>query len=201
MEGCQGAAERRRDPLETPLLLFFILSGAGWLWEVAFVGLSTGVLVNRGFLHGPWLPVYGVGGLLFLLLPRRMEGWTLAAACALPRRMEQSQSPEETQKDGLYIKILLIIVRTLEWILFKPPLKISPAATALAASAFCTVSYVGNASMVRCAGACGNGGVFLLPCPSPLDTVPFPCYHRRSCGQPPAPQQAAGHMGINHPSG
>ena len=83
MEGCQGAAERRRDPLETPLLLFFILSGAGWLWEVAFVGLSTGVLVNRGFLHGPWLPVYGVGGLLFLLLPRRMEGWTLAAACAL----------------------------------------------------------------------------------------------------------------------
>lgn len=83
MKGCQGAAERRRDPLETPLLLFFILSGAGWLWEVAFVGLSTGALVNRGFLHGPWLPVYGVGGLLFLLLPRRMEGWTLAAACAL----------------------------------------------------------------------------------------------------------------------
>ena len=71
MKGCQGAAERRRDPLETPLLLFFILSGAGWLWEVAFVGLSTGVLVNRGFLHGPWLPVYGVGGLLFLLLPDR----------------------------------------------------------------------------------------------------------------------------------
>ena len=68
MEGCYGAAERRRDPLETPLLLFFILSGAGWLWEVVFVGLSTGTLVNRGFLHGPWLPVYGVGGLLFLLL-------------------------------------------------------------------------------------------------------------------------------------
>ena len=33
MKGCQGAAKRRRDPLETPLLLFFILSGAGWhLW-------------------------------------------------------------------------------------------------------------------------------------------------------------------------
>ena len=83
MEGCYGAAERRRDPLETPLLLFFILSGAGWLWEVVFVGLSTGTLVNRGFLHGPWLPVYGVGGLLFLLLPRRIKGWSLAAACAL----------------------------------------------------------------------------------------------------------------------
>lgn len=82
MGGDWGAAGRR-DPLETPLLLFFILSGAGWLWEVAFVGLSTGALVNRGFLHGPWLPVYGVGGLLFLLLPRRLEGWSLAAACAL----------------------------------------------------------------------------------------------------------------------
>lgn len=83
MGGDCGAAYWREDPLETPMLLFFLFSGAGWLWEVLFVGLSTGALVNRGFLHGPWLPVYGVGGLLFVLLPIRRRGWTAPAACAL----------------------------------------------------------------------------------------------------------------------
>ena len=63
-----AAAVRKDDPLELPLLLFFTLSAAGWLWEVLFTGLSTGRLVNRGFFYGPWLPVYGVGGLLMLLL-------------------------------------------------------------------------------------------------------------------------------------
>jgi len=76
---------RREDPLELPLLLFFTFSAAGWLWEVLFVGLSTGRLVNRGFFHGPWLPVYGVGGLLMLLVLGRVRcaGALLFPLCAL----------------------------------------------------------------------------------------------------------------------
>lgn len=79
----ESAAARREDPLETPALLFFLLAGAGWLWEVLFVWLSTGQAVNRGLLHGPWLPVYGVGGLVLLCLPAERLGGALPAACAL----------------------------------------------------------------------------------------------------------------------
>lgn len=78
----EGNGTARQDG-ETLLLLFFLFSGAGWLWEVLFVGASTGQLVNRGFLHGPWLPVYGVGGLLFVLLPGPRRGWHVPAVCAL----------------------------------------------------------------------------------------------------------------------
>lgn len=80
--GGDGAKGQENTP-ETLLLLFFLFAGAGWLWEVAFVGASTGRLVNRGFLHGPWLPVYGVGGLLFVLLPGPRRGWRVPAVCAL----------------------------------------------------------------------------------------------------------------------
>ena len=75
----------KKEPsaLELPLLLFFLLSAAGWLWEVLFVRLSTGQTVNRGFFHGPLLPVYGAGGLLILLLLSHLCGARLMALSAL----------------------------------------------------------------------------------------------------------------------
>lgn len=69
--------------LEPPLLLFFLFSVAGWIWEVLFVALSTGQVVNRGFLRGPWLPVYGTGGLLIFQLLRGGRGWGLFFRSAL----------------------------------------------------------------------------------------------------------------------
>lgn len=48
--------------------LFLIFSASGWLWEVALHLLLDGELVNRGTLLGPWLPIYGVGGLAAVLL-------------------------------------------------------------------------------------------------------------------------------------
>lgn len=80
-----SAADRREDPLEQPLLLFFLFAAIGWVWEVLFVAISTGHLVNRGFLHGPWLPVYGAGGVLFFYLFNRFRsrGGALFLLCAL----------------------------------------------------------------------------------------------------------------------
>ena len=48
--------------------LFFTYSLVGWLWEVFYYIVSTGMLVNRGTMHGPWLPIYGCGGILIILL-------------------------------------------------------------------------------------------------------------------------------------
>ena len=35
--------------------------------------VEDGVFVNRGVLHGPWLPIYGVGSLLVLILLKRFR--------------------------------------------------------------------------------------------------------------------------------
>ena len=51
--------------------LFLAFSAAGWLGEVGQHMLLDGELVNRGTLLGPWLPIYGVGGLLSVLLLER----------------------------------------------------------------------------------------------------------------------------------
>ena len=48
--------------------LFFTYSLVGWLWEVFYYIVSTGMVVNRGTMHGPWLPIYGCGGILIILL-------------------------------------------------------------------------------------------------------------------------------------
>lgn len=43
------------------LMLFLIYSFLGWCVEVSFVAVTTGRVVNRGFLNGPVCPIYGVG--------------------------------------------------------------------------------------------------------------------------------------------
>lgn len=55
------------------LFIFFIYAILGWGLEVAFHALVTGKFINRGFLNGPWCPVYGFGAsaVLACLLPLR----------------------------------------------------------------------------------------------------------------------------------
>ena len=51
--------------------LFFAFAAIGWLWEVGLHLALEGELVNRGTMLGPWLPIYGAGGVLAVLLLRR----------------------------------------------------------------------------------------------------------------------------------
>jgi len=55
------------------LLFFFLYCFFGWIWESAFVSVQKKRWVNRGFLRGPWLPIYGFGAIiiLFLTIPVR----------------------------------------------------------------------------------------------------------------------------------
>lgn len=50
------------------LLLFFLFSFLGWCWEVSLHLMNSGVFVNRGTMFGPWLPIYGCGGVIVLVL-------------------------------------------------------------------------------------------------------------------------------------
>ncbi|MBQ6353582.1 MAG: putative ABC transporter permease, partial [Lachnospiraceae bacterium] len=49
------------------ILAFIFFSFVGWLWEVSLHLIKDGVFVNRGVFHGPWLPIYG-GGLVMILI-------------------------------------------------------------------------------------------------------------------------------------
>lgn len=53
--------------------LFFIFSFLGYVWEVIIYFFMDGTFVNRGVLFGPWLPIYGTGSLLIILLLKRFR--------------------------------------------------------------------------------------------------------------------------------
>lgn len=69
----------RRYSITSLILLFFTFSFIGWIWEVTLHLVSDGVFVNRGTMFGPWLPIYGTGGILILVLlkPFRKSHWLL----------------------------------------------------------------------------------------------------------------------------
>ena len=72
------------------VLLFFFYCFCGWVWESCYVSVCQRRWVNRGFLHGPLLPIYGSGAILilFVTLPAANHLWLvyvlgLVAATAL----------------------------------------------------------------------------------------------------------------------
>ena len=58
-------------------LLFFFYCFCGWVWESCYVSAKQRHWVNRGFLHGPLLPIYGSGAIiiLFATLPVADSFW------------------------------------------------------------------------------------------------------------------------------
>lgn len=63
----------RRYSIINIIALFFIGCLVGWLWEVGIHLVEDGVFVNRGVLHGPWLPIYGSGAVMILIVLYRFR--------------------------------------------------------------------------------------------------------------------------------
>lgn len=64
-------AAKKSYHLTALIIIFFEVSFAGWLWEVALHYMTSGNLVNRGTLHGPWLPIYGAASVFLLIFLRK----------------------------------------------------------------------------------------------------------------------------------
>lgn len=60
----------KKYELTSILLFFFIFSFVGWIWEVTLYIFKFGIFVNRGMMYGPWLPIYGTGCTLIILLTK-----------------------------------------------------------------------------------------------------------------------------------
>lgn len=52
---------------------FMLYSIFGWCFESAYCSTKSGHLQNRGFCHGPWVPLYGVGSCLLVFLTHGYE--------------------------------------------------------------------------------------------------------------------------------
>lgn len=50
------------------ILYFTIYSIIGWTCETIYCSLGAGKLMERGFLSGPWCPIYGFGALIILII-------------------------------------------------------------------------------------------------------------------------------------
>lgn len=46
------------------ILLFMVFSVAGWIMEVTLKYIQFHRFINRGFLIGPYCPIYGAGAVL-----------------------------------------------------------------------------------------------------------------------------------------
>ena len=65
------------------ILAFFTFAFVGWVWEVSLHLVGDGVFVNRGVLHGPWLPIYGSGVVMIMLILARWRSRPLVEAAAI----------------------------------------------------------------------------------------------------------------------
>ncbi|HCG64259.1 MAG TPA: hypothetical protein DIW48_11645 [Sphaerochaeta sp.] len=53
--------------VESFIWYFFLYSMLGYVCEVLYCSLGARRLVNRGFLHGPYIPVYGFGAIFSIM--------------------------------------------------------------------------------------------------------------------------------------
>jgi uncharacterized membrane protein len=64
---------RRRYSMLNLVLMFFLFSFIGWTWECLIAFAQSGEFINRGSLYGPWIPIYGFGGVTILVLLNRFN--------------------------------------------------------------------------------------------------------------------------------
>ena len=60
-------------PFDYYALLFFTTAFAGWLWEALLYLVTAHAFVNRGVYKGPYLPIYGIGCVVLILLFHKLR--------------------------------------------------------------------------------------------------------------------------------
>ena len=57
----------KMNPILNYFLIFYIYSIIGWITESTYATIKEKKLINRGFLIGPYCPIYGFGSLIMIL--------------------------------------------------------------------------------------------------------------------------------------
>ncbi len=53
-------------------IYFWVYSCLGWILEVTFVAMTGSGFTNRGFLFGPYCPIYGIGCLMVISITKNI---------------------------------------------------------------------------------------------------------------------------------
>lgn len=53
---------------------FIVYSFMGWIWESCYVSAKSKKWVNRGFVSGPFVTIYGVGAVTVYVILRPVAG-------------------------------------------------------------------------------------------------------------------------------
>lgn len=67
------------------LFFFYLYCFFGWIFESTYVSLKSRKIVNRGFMRGPFLPIYGSGAIMMLVVSMPVQDnivLTYFAGCA-----------------------------------------------------------------------------------------------------------------------
>ena len=67
--------------IEYLFLIFIVYSFLGWILEVTCKSIENKRFINRGFLIGPWCPIYGWGCILIVFLLARFSNNFFALFC------------------------------------------------------------------------------------------------------------------------
>ena len=100
-------------------LSFLFYSFCGWLFEVIYCSLKEGRLINRGFLNGPYCPIYGAGAIAAVILfgdVRNPIALFFASACtctvmeyATSYAMERIFHARWWDYDGRFLHLIVVI--------------------------------------------------------------------------------------------
>ena len=71
--------EMIRYTLTEWIFIFCVYSVVGFIWETLFCSFRERKLVNRGFMKGPFLPIYGFGVCSMLVAASPFEGHVVLA--------------------------------------------------------------------------------------------------------------------------
>lgn len=78
--------EKNKEKINTLLPLIIVLSGIfGFIYETIFYKIDLGYFVKRGTTFGPWIPIYGFGGLFIAMLTYKYKNkpWLVFVLCTI----------------------------------------------------------------------------------------------------------------------
>jgi uncharacterized membrane protein len=66
--GIDFSNKKKIEILRDIFIFFLVFSVCGWIYEELVFAIEEKMIVNRGALWGPWLTIYGFGGLVIMIL-------------------------------------------------------------------------------------------------------------------------------------
>lgn len=107
-KNCHTDFMKKKQRIASLLLYNFIgltVAIGGWLWETLIFLVKEQRFVNRGFLYGPYLPVYGTGAVLLSILFYQKRITVMITYA----RLQTADYPQDFYSGSLYARLRQLV--------------------------------------------------------------------------------------------